>query len=267
MLVISRFQSQLTDFPMYRLAEVEVAALYPRIREVALNRSACENVTGKARTGETVEASSTSDDCDSSPIGATNHPSPTKEPLVTLGACPGNHTSEYKAHAFARLWPFVRSVPTSNYGVVVRYLLSHPVRYELYLWAARSTSTGELLRGSKEEAVEHIRPRKCLEEVAKLGRRACVSDRVFLALLAGGVASREVHRAFRLRDPPTLAEAHKGAEEERRQPHTGVMKQEKDDVTQHLDALERPYEPLGVLDASAAAAWTITDVTARIYAP
>ncbi|KRZ82575.1 Retrovirus-related Pol polyprotein from transposon opus [Trichinella sp. T8] len=34
MLAISRFQSQLTDFPMYRLAEVEVAALYPRIREV-----------------------------------------------------------------------------------------------------------------------------------------------------------------------------------------------------------------------------------------
>ncbi|KRY08682.1 hypothetical protein T12_7736 [Trichinella patagoniensis] len=31
-------RSQLTDFPMYRLAEVEVAALYPRIREVALNR-------------------------------------------------------------------------------------------------------------------------------------------------------------------------------------------------------------------------------------
>ncbi|KRX67859.1 hypothetical protein T06_932 [Trichinella sp. T6] len=37
MLGISRFQSQLTDFPMYRLAEVEVAALYPRIREVTLN--------------------------------------------------------------------------------------------------------------------------------------------------------------------------------------------------------------------------------------
>ncbi|KRX30415.1 hypothetical protein T05_14752, partial [Trichinella murrelli] len=79
--------------------------------------------------------------------------------------------------------------------------------------------------------------KQCLEEVAKLGRRACVSDRVFLALLAGAVASREVHRAFRLRDPPTLSEAHKGAEEERRQPHTGVMKQEKDDVTQHLDAV------------------------------
>ncbi|KRY45509.1 hypothetical protein T03_6006 [Trichinella britovi] len=37
MLAISRFQSQLTDFPMYRLAEVEVAALYPRIREVTPN--------------------------------------------------------------------------------------------------------------------------------------------------------------------------------------------------------------------------------------
>ncbi|KRY05924.1 hypothetical protein T03_11028 [Trichinella britovi] len=38
MLGISRFQSQLTGFPMYHLAEVEVSALYPRIRKVALNR-------------------------------------------------------------------------------------------------------------------------------------------------------------------------------------------------------------------------------------
>ncbi|KRY04882.1 hypothetical protein T12_12199 [Trichinella patagoniensis] len=34
---LSCFQSQLTYFPMYRLAEVEVAALYPRIREVTPN--------------------------------------------------------------------------------------------------------------------------------------------------------------------------------------------------------------------------------------
>ncbi|KRY24295.1 hypothetical protein T03_13478 [Trichinella britovi] len=34
---ISCFQSQLTYFPMYRLAEVEVAALYLRIREVTPN--------------------------------------------------------------------------------------------------------------------------------------------------------------------------------------------------------------------------------------
>ncbi|KRY06066.1 hypothetical protein T03_6831 [Trichinella britovi] len=39
------------------------------------------------------------------------------------------------------------------------------------------------------------------------------------------------------------------------------MKQEKDDDTQHLEAFEWPYEPLGVLDASAAVAWTSTDVT------
>ncbi|KRX25477.1 hypothetical protein T07_12282 [Trichinella nelsoni] len=32
------FLSHLTGLPMYRVAEVEVAALYPRIREVALNR-------------------------------------------------------------------------------------------------------------------------------------------------------------------------------------------------------------------------------------
>ncbi|KRZ51171.1 hypothetical protein T02_810 [Trichinella nativa] len=38
MLGISRFQSQLTGFPMHRLEEVEVSALYPRIRKVALNR-------------------------------------------------------------------------------------------------------------------------------------------------------------------------------------------------------------------------------------
>ncbi|KRZ73067.1 hypothetical protein T08_14735 [Trichinella sp. T8] len=54
------------------------------------------------------------------------------------------------------------------------------------------------------------------------------------------------------------------------------MKQEKDDVTQHLEALielgktsncsERPYEPLGELDASAAAAFNITDVTPPSYA-
>ncbi|KRX34786.1 hypothetical protein T05_12971, partial [Trichinella murrelli] len=47
-------------------------------------------------------------------------------------------------------WP--HGVPTSNLGVVERYLFCDPVRCERYLWAARSTSSGELLRGSKEEA-------------------------------------------------------------------------------------------------------------------
>ncbi|KRY15253.1 hypothetical protein T12_14915 [Trichinella patagoniensis] len=34
---ISCFQAELTDFPMYHLVEVEVAALYPRIRKVTPN--------------------------------------------------------------------------------------------------------------------------------------------------------------------------------------------------------------------------------------
>ncbi|KRY45502.1 hypothetical protein T03_411 [Trichinella britovi] len=55
--------------------------------------------------------------------------------------------------------------------------------------------------------------KQCAEEVTKLGRRAYVSERDLVALLAGGVASREVHRAIRLQDPPTLAEAHKVAKE------------------------------------------------------
>ncbi|KRX33893.1 hypothetical protein T05_3250 [Trichinella murrelli] len=57
-------------------------------------------------------------------------------------------------------WP--NGVPTSNYGVVVRYVLSDPALCELYLCAASSTSTGELLRGAKEGAVEHIRTREVI---------------------------------------------------------------------------------------------------------
>ncbi|KRY80322.1 hypothetical protein T11_16693, partial [Trichinella zimbabwensis] len=36
--LVSCFQAQLTDFSTYRLAEVEVAALYSRILEVAPNQ-------------------------------------------------------------------------------------------------------------------------------------------------------------------------------------------------------------------------------------
>ncbi|KRX25462.1 hypothetical protein T07_2702 [Trichinella nelsoni] len=156
-------------------------------------------------------------------------------------------------------------VPTSNYGVVVRYLLSDPVRCELYLVGqARENSFEELKRellntyGPEKSSVQLIecihalRQRKsqiikqCAEEVAKLGRRTGLSESDLVALFAGGVASREVHRAIRLQEPPTLAESHKLAKkvgkaerhfQERQQPHTGVMKQEKDDVTQDLEAL------------------------------
>ncbi|KRZ83125.1 hypothetical protein T08_3930 [Trichinella sp. T8] len=190
-------------------------------------------------------------------------------PTVEVDGVPGVPSAQemYLTECLQRLedffWP--NGVQPSNYGVVVRYLLSDPVLCELYLCAASSTSTGELLRGAKERAsfvelIKRIHPlrqresqiiKQCAEEVAKLGRRACVSDRDLVALLTGGVVSREVHRAIRLRDPPTLPEAHKGAEEVSKASELGKTS----------NCSEWPYEPLGVLDASAAVAWTSTDVT------
>ncbi|KRZ48241.1 hypothetical protein T02_2968 [Trichinella nativa] len=189
-----------------------------------------------------VEGSSPNDDCDSNPIGATHH-SPQKEGRLEM----------YLTECLEKLedfsWP--NGVPTSNYGVVKRYLLSDPK--ELLNTYGPKKSFVELskrihpLRQRESQIIK-----QCAEEVAKLGIRACVSDRDLVALLAGGAASREVYRAIRLQDPPTLAEAHKGAEE---------IRARQDQQLQRM-----AYEPLGVLDVSAAAAWTITDVTPPSYA-
>ncbi|KRZ16657.1 hypothetical protein T11_13984 [Trichinella zimbabwensis] len=73
--------------------------------------------------------------------------------------------------------------------------------------------------------------------MAELGRRAGVSERDLVARFAGGVALSEVYRAIRLQEPPTLAEARRLTEKERRQLHTGVTKQAKNDVTQSVEAL------------------------------
>ncbi|KRZ48944.1 hypothetical protein T02_3318 [Trichinella nativa] len=153
-----------------------------------------------------VEGSSPNDDCDSNPIGATHH-SPQKEGRLEM----------YLTECLEKLedfsWP--NGVPTSNYGVVKRYLLSDPkLKKELLNTYGPKKSFVELskrihpLRQRESQIIK-----QCAEEVAKLGIRACVSDRDLVALLAGGAASREVYRAIRLQDPPTLAEAHKGAEE------------------------------------------------------
>ncbi|KRY15262.1 hypothetical protein T12_2923 [Trichinella patagoniensis] len=155
-------------------------------------------------------------------------------------------------------------VSTSNYGVVRRYLLSDPVPRELYLVGKARENFEELKRRllniydpekSSVELIERIHAlrqresqiiKQCADDVAKLGSRACVSERDFVALFTGGVASKEVHRAIRLQEPPTFAEARKLADkvrkaekhfQERRQPHTGVMKQKKDDVTEHVETL------------------------------
>ncbi|XP_003368846.1 hypothetical protein Tsp_15675, partial [Trichinella spiralis] len=112
----------------------------------------------------------------------------------------------------------------------------------------------------------------------ELGTRdTCNEKRLGDAFCRGGSGEGSNSR---VQEPLTFAEASKLADkvrkeekhfQERRQPHNGVMKQAKDDVMQHLEGKssnwsERPYEPLGELDVSATAAWTITDVTATSYA-
>ncbi|KRX28183.1 hypothetical protein T07_9841 [Trichinella nelsoni] len=118
---------------------------------------------------------------------------------------------------------YLSGVPTSNYGVVVPYLLSDPVHCKHYLVVqARENSFEELKRellntygpeNSSVELIERIHAlrqresqiiKQCAEEVAKLGRRAGVSERDLVALFTGGVASREVHRAIRLQELPTV---------------------------------------------------------------
>ncbi|KRX21479.1 hypothetical protein T07_1711 [Trichinella nelsoni] len=181
---------------------------------------------GKARTRETVAALSRSDE-------RTKDPPSQRERLVTLGACQGSGACFSPPSAFCpemdptecleKLEDFFcpSGVPTSNYGVVVRYLLSDPVRCELYLVGqARENSFEELKRellntyGPEKSSVELIERihflrqresqiiKQCAEEMAKFGRRAGVSERDLVALFAGGVASIKVHRAIRLQEPP-----------------------------------------------------------------
>ncbi|KRY16052.1 hypothetical protein T12_11408 [Trichinella patagoniensis] len=101
-------------------------------------------------------------------------------------------------------------VPTSNYGADVRYLLNDP-RELLNTYGPEKSFVELIKRIHAPRQRESQIIKQCAEEVAKLGRRACVSERDLVALLAGGVASKEVHRAVRLQDPPTLAEVHKVA--------------------------------------------------------
>ncbi|KRY79244.1 hypothetical protein T4A_7917 [Trichinella pseudospiralis] len=157
-------------------------------------------------------------------------------------------------------------VSTSNYGVVGRSLLSDPVLHELTaVRKVRENSfEGDFRRhyfntyGPKELSVELIEHFHSLcqrdsqpsgsmpKRWRELGRRAGVSECDLMARFIGGVASREIYRAIWLQEPPPLAEAHKLAQkaisaeeniQERRQLHTGVTKQVKNDVTQSLEAL------------------------------
>ncbi|KRY11104.1 hypothetical protein T01_15597, partial [Trichinella spiralis] len=81
-------------------------------------------------------------------LGRRTTPLPPKERLVKLGACPGCRASEYKAHAFARLRPFVRrwilrsvwrswkassAVAVYPHRTMASYLLSDSESRDLYL--------------------------------------------------------------------------------------------------------------------------------------
>ncbi|XP_003370640.1 hypothetical protein Tsp_09854 [Trichinella spiralis] len=137
-------------------------------------------------------------------------------------------------------------VSTSNYGLVVRYLLSDSESRDLYLVGqARESSFEELKRellntyGSKKSSVELI---ECIHALPVRGR--------------GGEQGGEA-----LSGATTTAQWRYETREGRCHAAFGGSVALRDE-----EPSERLYEPLGELDASAAAARTITDVTALSYA-
>ncbi|KRY92542.1 hypothetical protein T4D_10006 [Trichinella pseudospiralis] len=124
-------------------------------------------------------------------------------------------------------------VPASNYGIVGRYLLRDPV-----------SSTRMDKRGTAFLRRQSIQ--QYAQEIAELERRAGVSERYLVARFVCRITSREVYRAIRLQEQPTLAEARKLAiriiqmEEnfqERQQQRAGIMKPENIEAAQRIEAL------------------------------
>ncbi|KRX58151.1 hypothetical protein T09_446 [Trichinella sp. T9] len=163
----------------------------------------------------------------------------------------------------------ISRVPPPDHGVVARYLLSDPVRRELYptgqerrtpsrssrsdCWAQ---STGQLIE--RFQAL-HQREGQTIEqyaqEVAEIRCRAGVSERDLLARFAWGITSKEAYLAIRLQEPATLTEARRlvskvmRAEEDfhqRRQSHTGNPKPEKTEATQSIDDLIREVKKVSM---------------------
>ncbi|KRZ75497.1 hypothetical protein T10_7732 [Trichinella papuae] len=158
-------------------------------------------------------------------------------------------------------------VPTMDYGAVGRYLLTDPVRRELYPPGQATDDSFEELKErllnayGLEESLAMLTDRfhalrqregqsiqQFAQEVAELGRRAGVSERDLVTRFSGGVTSREVYRAIRLQEPPTLAEARKLATriiqvedgyQEKQQPRAGVAKTEKSEMAEKIDAMIR----------------------------
>ncbi|KRY27607.1 hypothetical protein T01_785 [Trichinella spiralis] len=198
---------------------------------------------------------------------------PVREPVPVPGAyfypppvfSPGMDAEEWVEN----LEDFLRAsgVPTMDHGAVGRRLLTAPVRRELYPpGQVRDDSFEELKKRllnayGPEESLAMLTDRfhalrqregqsiqQFAQEVAELGRRAGVSERDLVIRFSGGVTSREVYRAIRLQEPPTLAEARKLATriiqvedgyQEKQQLRAGVAKTEKSEMAEKIDAMIR----------------------------
>ncbi|KRX78003.1 hypothetical protein T06_6026 [Trichinella sp. T6] len=156
---------------------------------------------------------------------------PVREPVqvFTRGAyfcsppafCPEMDAKEW----LKKLEDFFRAsgVPTTDYGAIGRYVLTDPMRCELY---PAGQATDDFFEELKERLLNaygleespgmlidrfhalHQRKSQSIQqfaqEVAEPGCRAGVSERDFMAHFGGGITSREVYRAIRLQEPPKL---------------------------------------------------------------
>ncbi|KRY50498.1 hypothetical protein T03_17551 [Trichinella britovi] len=175
---------------------------------------------------------------------------PVREPVqvFTRGAyfcsppafCPEMDAKEW----LKKLEDFFRAsgAPTTDYGAIGRYVLTDPMRCELYPARQATDDSFEELKerllnaygleespGMLIDRFHALHQRKSqsilqfAQEVAEPGCRAGVSERDFMAHFGGGITSREVEGDF----------------QERKQPHAGIAKPEKTEMAQQIDAMIR----------------------------
>ncbi|KRX50702.1 hypothetical protein T05_10249, partial [Trichinella murrelli] len=113
----------------------------------------------------------------------------------------------------------VTGVPSSQQAASAGLSVNIAVRRKLFQpLSPRYISWDELKRGfldiygHSESLIQLASIREFAQEVAELGCRAGKSENVLVARFICGVASKEVHRELRLREPTTLVKVHQLAE-------------------------------------------------------
>ncbi|KRY57961.1 hypothetical protein T03_6340 [Trichinella britovi] len=113
----------------------------------------------------------------------------------------------------------VTGVPSSQQAASAGLSVNIAVRRKLFSpGSPRYISWDELKRrfldiyGHGESLIQLASIREFAQEVAELGCRAGKSENVLVARFICGVASKEVHRELRLREPTTLVKVHQLAE-------------------------------------------------------